>query len=229
MNSAQWTRSRSLYSVGNWGGFSMHLRGNTEGYLCAASKHKKLRVHTGTHFHPSTRKRADGSAPVVRHWLKASTRDHGRAAGQARDSAPVAARSLRLPLRERVAARAHAVDEDVPEDRPRAHRRADGTRVRSSRAAEDRHAGDLLRERRHQGGVASGSSLATTHGNTGRNGLSFETAPLEKDTEVTGPIVLNLWVSSTSEDWTSSCRCEHRSRRPGRVRGRPARPAGAPA
>ena len=31
-------------------------------------------------------------------------------------------------------------------------------------------------------------------------GVSFETAPLTEDTEVTGPIVLNLWVSSTSED-----------------------------
>ena len=27
-------------------------------------------------------------------------------------------------------------------------------------------------------GVASGSSLATTHGNTGRSGVSFDTAPL---------------------------------------------------
>ena len=49
-------------------------------------------------------------------------------------------------------------------------------------------------------GVASGSSLATSHGTLNRTGVSFETPPLEKDTEVTGPIVLNLWVSSTSED-----------------------------
>jgi putative CocE/NonD family hydrolase len=49
-------------------------------------------------------------------------------------------------------------------------------------------------------GVASGSSLATTHGASGRTGVSFETAPMPEPTEVTGPIVLNLWVSSTSED-----------------------------
>ena len=42
-------------------------------------------------------------------------------------------------------------------------------------------------------GVASGSSLATTHGNVGRSGVSFATAPLEQDTEVTGPLVMNLW------------------------------------
>jgi putative CocE/NonD family hydrolase len=49
-------------------------------------------------------------------------------------------------------------------------------------------------------GVASGSSLSTTHGNVGRSGVSFETPPLKQDTEVTGPIALKLWVSSTSED-----------------------------
>ena len=30
--------------------------------------------------------------------------------------------------------------------------------------------------------------------------MSFETAPMKADTEITGPIVLNMWVSSTSED-----------------------------
>ena len=29
----------------------LHLRGNTEGYLRSASRHKKLRIHAGTHYH----------------------------------------------------------------------------------------------------------------------------------------------------------------------------------
>jgi predicted acyl esterase len=42
---------------------------------------------------------------------------------------------------------------------------------------------------------------APAHGHEhARNGVSFETAPLDEDTEVTGPLVLNVWVSSTSED-----------------------------
>jgi putative CocE/NonD family hydrolase len=49
-------------------------------------------------------------------------------------------------------------------------------------------------------GVASGSSLATTHGSSERNGVSFHTAPMTEDAEITGPLVLVLWVSSTSED-----------------------------
>ena len=31
-------------------------------------------------------------------------------------------------------------------------------------------------------------------------GISLETAPMTQDTEITGPIVLNLWVSSTGKD-----------------------------
>ena len=47
------TRSRCrCYTVGNWTGFALHLRGNTEAFMRAASKHKKLRIHTGTHVHP---------------------------------------------------------------------------------------------------------------------------------------------------------------------------------
>ena len=60
-----------LYSVGNWGGFAMHLRGNTEGFMRAASKHKKLRIHSGTHFHPFHSE--EGRLDQLRwfdHWLK---------------------------------------------------------------------------------------------------------------------------------------------------------------
>ena len=33
-----------------------------------------------------------------------------------------------------------------------------------------------------------------------RLGVSFQTAPMAEDTEITGPLVMNLWVSSTTED-----------------------------
>ena len=33
-----------------------------------------------------------------------------------------------------------------------------------------------------------------------RTGVSFETAPMTEDTEITGPVVLVLWVSSTTKD-----------------------------
>lgn len=39
-----------LLSAGNWGGPGLHLRGNIEGYLAAASHDKWLSIHIGTHF-----------------------------------------------------------------------------------------------------------------------------------------------------------------------------------
>jgi predicted acyl esterase len=39
-----------LLSAGNWGGPGLHLRGNVEGYLGAASREKWLSLHVGTHF-----------------------------------------------------------------------------------------------------------------------------------------------------------------------------------
>jgi hypothetical protein len=50
-------------------------------------------------------------------------------------------------------------------------------------------------------GVASASWTSTAlAGSLPRMGASFETPVLKEDTEVTGPAVLVLWVSSTTED-----------------------------
>ncbi|TCT06105.1 CocE/NonD family hydrolase [Aquabacter spiritensis] len=39
-----------LLSAGNWGGQGLHLRGNVEGFLQAASEHKWLEIHGGAHW-----------------------------------------------------------------------------------------------------------------------------------------------------------------------------------
>ena len=50
-------------------------------------------------------------------------------------------------------------------------------------------------------GVASAWWTSTAlAGSMPRMGVSFTTPPLEEDTEVTGPVVLVLWVASTTED-----------------------------
>jgi predicted acyl esterase len=55
----EWYRERTpdlsriavpVLSAGNWGGPGLHLRGNIDGYLGAASEQKWLSVHDGTHF-----------------------------------------------------------------------------------------------------------------------------------------------------------------------------------
>jgi hypothetical protein len=43
----------------------------------------------------------------------------------------------------------------------------------------------------------SASALALAHGSPGRTGVSFATDPMPQDTEITGRIVLVIWVSSS--------------------------------
>ena len=69
---AQWDKiTVPMLTVGNWTGFALHLRGNTEAYMRAASKHKKLRIHNGSHVHPFYTE--EGKRDQLRffdHWLK---------------------------------------------------------------------------------------------------------------------------------------------------------------
>ncbi len=202
--SARWDRiTVPLYSVGNWGGFSMHLRGNTEGFMRAASRHKKLRIHTGTHFHPFHSE--EGRMDQLRwfdHWLKGI--DTG-----IMDEPPV-----KLEIRTGGSTRPYPFRRE--NEWPLARTKWTKMYLKVEREPSGDEAaveGGLVplppqktakltypASGSTKAGVASASSLATTHGNTGRTGVSFATAPMQQDTEITGPLVLVLWVSSTSED-----------------------------
>ncbi|MCX7135181.1 MAG: CocE/NonD family hydrolase [Proteobacteria bacterium] len=204
LSGARWDQIKvPVYSVGNWGGFSMHLRGNTEAYMNAASKHKKLRIHTGTHFHPFHAE--EGRMDQLRwfdHWLKGI------------DTGIMNEPPVKLEIRTGGSPERYPFRDE--KEWPLA--RTQWTKMYLQIDREPTGAlmgveGELVTTALKKGskitysasgagkaGVASGSSLATTHGNTGRSGVSFATPPLEKDTEVTGPLVMNLWVSSTSED-----------------------------
>ncbi|MCC7346203.1 MAG: CocE/NonD family hydrolase, partial [Variibacter sp.] len=69
---AQWDEIEvPFYSVGNWTGFGLHMRGNTEAFMRSKSKHKKLRMHTGSHVHAFYTD--DGKQDQIRffdYWLK---------------------------------------------------------------------------------------------------------------------------------------------------------------
>jgi predicted acyl esterase len=202
--SANWDRIKvPVYSVGNWGGFSMHLRGNTEGFMNAASRHKKLRIHTGTHFHPFHAE--EGRMDQLRwfdHWLKGidtgildeppvkleirTGGSTGRYAFRTENEWPLARTQwtkMYLKIEREPSDEAHAVEGELARTAPPKQAKLAYPASGMTKA-----------------GVASGSSLSTTHGNTGRTGVSFVTPPLPEDTEILGPIVLKLWVSSTSED-----------------------------
>jgi predicted acyl esterase len=202
--SARWENIKvPVYSVGNWGGFSLHLRGNTEGYLCAASKHKKLRIHTGTHFHPFHSE--EGRLDQLRwmdHWLK------GKDTGIL-DEPPVkleirtGGSEKPYPFRaenEWPLARTNWSKVYLQIEREQGHQdmAVEGTLVCEAPRRETSlsyPASGITKA-----GVASGSSLSTTHGGGGRLGVSFHSDPMPEDSEITGPLMMNLWVSSTTED-----------------------------
>ena len=63
-----------LLSAGNWGSTHLHLRGNIEGYLEAASRSKWLVVHSGTHIDPYY---ADWAKALQLRFLDSFLKDDG--------------------------------------------------------------------------------------------------------------------------------------------------------
>ena len=193
LKSARWDQIKvPLYSVGNWGGHGLHLRGNTEGYLCAASEHKKLRIHTGSHYHPFHAEEARiDQLRWFDYWLKGI--DTGIL-----DEPPV-----KLEIRTGGSKKPYAFR--FENEWPLA--RTEWTKYYLQPAKDKPGAGDMSVEGKisttppsKKCRITYAASPGGRHSHGGRTGVSFETAPMKADTEITGPIVLNIWVSSTSED-----------------------------
>ncbi len=191
-NSAQWDKiTVPLYSVGNWGGFAMHLRGNTEGYMLAASKHKKLRIHTGTHFHPFHAEEArTDQLRWFDYWLKDI--DTGIL-----DEPPV-----KLEIRTGGSMKPYPFRYE--NEWPIA--RTQWTKMyldiaRDAPAKGDTTVGSMsLQQPSAEKQVSYSAGPGHYRPVHGDSGISFETPSMDTDTEVTGPLVLNLWVSSSAED-----------------------------
>ena len=187
-----------LLSAGNWSGMGLHLRGNTEGYLRAASKHKRLRIHAGTHYHPFYS--AEGRRDQLRffdRWLK------GIDTGIEREP------PVKLLIRR---GRHDNAEWRFENEWPIARTR--WTKLYLQPAARNATTGALASDAARRSasisypvsamtkaGMASASWTSTAlAGSVATSGVSFETEPLVEDTEATGPIVLVLWVSSTTQD-----------------------------
>ncbi len=190
-----------LYSAGNWSGMALHLRGNTEGYMLAASRHKKLRIHAGTHYHSfySEEGRMD-QLRFLDHWLKGIDTGimreppvkllirkggEGNYAWRSEKEWPLArTRWTRFYLRLQARRGAGEAEGALARAAPR-----QATSVSYSASGMTK------------AGVASASWTSTAlAGSLPRMGVSFETDALAADTEVTGPVVLVVWVSSSTED-----------------------------
>jgi len=203
LRSADWSKTMvPFYSVGNWTGMGLHLRGNIEAFMHAASKHKKLRVHSGTHFHPFHSE--EGRLDQLRffdQWLKGI--DTGimdeppvklmiRTGGDTKNYKfrfenewPIARTNWTKMYLKLNTERQNRNGEPEGEFAAGPSPKATGTTYAASPPS---HAG------------VSSSAPSHALGSVDRTGISFVSAPFTDDTEITGPVVLVLWVSSTSED-----------------------------
>lgn len=159
-----------VLSVGNWGAFHMHLRGNVEGFMGVSSRHKRLLMAVGSHI-----------GPFYTDWGKAEQR-----------------RFFDRWLK----GEENGVEKDPPVRLSIRH----GTRIEWR----DEQEWPLARTRWTKLCLDAGSmslgwkempAEAKITYPMPDGGVLFETAPIEKqDVEITGPVALRLWVSSSTED-----------------------------
>jgi uncharacterized protein len=202
---AQWDKINvPIYSVGNWSGMALHLRGNTEAFMRAATPHKKLRIHLGSHVHPFyTDEGRDDQIRFFDYWLKGT--DNG-----VMDEPPV-----KLAIRKGGDAFEWRDEHEWPLKRTRWTKLyLDLSPPQAEPPAGTPLTGAL--EVKNPAAVGSRSYPASSLGTMGSTsaassqvmgggikpgmGVALETTKLSVDTEITGPLACVLWVSSTTED-----------------------------
>jgi predicted acyl esterase len=192
-----------FYSAGNWSGMGLHLRGNTEAFVRAKSKHKKLRIHAGAHYHPFYAEEArQDQLRFLDHWLKdvdTGLMEEPRVKLLIRTGGGKGYRwryENEWPLKRTQWTKYYLAP---TKHSPRAGDTVEGTLTTT--APRTRKPLAYSASGMTKAGVASASWTSTAlAGSLPRLGISFETAPLSADMEVTGPIALRLWVSSSTDD-----------------------------
>jgi hypothetical protein len=199
---AQWDKiTMPMFSVGNWSGMALHLRGNTEAFMRAATPHKKLRMQAGTHVHPFYTE--DGRRDQLRffdYWLKGI--DNG-----VMDEPPV-----KLAIRKGHDEIEWRHEHEWPLKRTQwtkyyfdLSKPAPGVTENSgvlvtakpSTSASSTYPATSLGS---MGSTSAASSQVMGGGIKPGMGVALVTPPLAQDVEVTGPLAAVFWVSSSSED-----------------------------
>ena len=199
---AQWDKiTVPFLSVGNWTGFGLHLRGNTEAYMRSNSPHKKLRMQNGTHVHPFYS--AEGRQDQIRffdYWLKdiqngvmdeppvklAIRKGGDKVEWRYEKEWPLARTQwtkfyfdLAQPSVQDVALSGTLVDANPAKMTASTYAATGLGSMGSTSAASAQVMG---------GGIKPGM------------GIALVTPAFERDVEITGPLAATLWVSSSSED-----------------------------
>ena len=168
--SAKWDKIVTpLFSAANWGGQGLHPRGNFEGFVRAASKHKWLEAHGIEHWtHFYTDYGREQQLRFFDYFL------HGKKEGWAKQP------KVMLQVRH--------VDKFVP----RAENEWPLKRTRWTKFY--LNPADMALTTKKPSGLTQLKFAAMG------DGLVFLTPPLAKETEITGPSALKLFVSSSTSD-----------------------------
>jgi predicted acyl esterase len=169
--SGAWGRIQvPLLSAGNWGGQGLHLRGNVEGFVRAATEQKWLEMHG------------------IEHWTHFYT-DYGVAIQKRFFGHFLKGEDTGWDHQPRVLLQVRHVDGTFTE---RGEAEWPLARTRWTRLHLDLESWRLTPE-------APSGRATVTYEPLGE-GVTFTTEPLEEETEITGPLALKLFVSSNTED-----------------------------
>jgi predicted acyl esterase len=169
--SPKWSKvTVPFLSSGNWGGHGLHLRGNTEGFVRAASRQKWLEIHGIEHWTEFyTKYGVTLQKRFFDYFLKGIKNGW--------EKQPKVQLNIRHPGEKFVLR--------MENEWPLA--RTQWTRLYLNAAGKS-----LSRQRVKAKGTVSYDALG--------DGITFFTPPLEKETEITGPVTAKLFVSSSTTD-----------------------------
>ena len=180
---SDWYASRSpdwskvivpFLSAASWAGFGLHPRGNFEAFTQAASKQKWLECHPGRHEEWFYLERGMAiQRRFLDHFLKGE--DNGW------DKQPPVQMYLRRPFKDKY--------DDFQSRNEKSWPLHDTKWTKMYLSASDT---SLTSSKSDAQGQASFKALEEP--------LTFRSAPLEKETEVTGPLALKLFASSSTTD-----------------------------
>jgi predicted acyl esterase len=166
-----WSKVRvPLLSAANWGGQGLHPRGNFEGFLRAASRDKWLEVHG------------------IEHWTHFYT-DYGVCLQKKFFGHFLKGEDTGWKKQPKVLLQVRHPGERFVE---RAEREWPLARTRWTKLYLDPARQALARSPVARNGRVTYAALG--------DGVTFLTPPLERETEITGPIAARLWVSSETTD-----------------------------
>lgn len=182
-----------LLSASNWFSAGMHTRGNFLGFQNAASEHKWLEVHIGSHVGEFyTAQGRELQKKFLDYWLK------GIDTGITREP------KVKLAIPRGGNSYTWRYENEYPLKRTQWTRfyLDASSKLLSVELPQAKsqlcYDGDKERESRHWAKPFMVKAFSREENNSKR--ILFETAPFENETEILGPIKLRLWASSTTDD-----------------------------